>query len=119
MASKAHSMSLGFPVSAAVTDAFPAFNQWARLKNPEGKSAISACWASRSLTIFRNGPLFGAMTNVKRVFQSAIVRLDVRRQALMVRCNNCCAYRVRWYFLFDRPTGRLPSPDTSPPGLEA
>ena len=43
MDSKAHSMSFGFPVSAAVTNAFPAFNQWARLKNPEGKSAISAC----------------------------------------------------------------------------
>jgi len=44
--SKAHSMSFGFPVSAAVTNAFPAFNQWARLKNPEGKSAIRACWTS-------------------------------------------------------------------------
>jgi hypothetical protein len=28
-------MSFRFPVSAAVTNAFPAFNQWARLKNPE------------------------------------------------------------------------------------
>ena len=110
--SKAHSMSFGFPVSTAVTNAFPAFSQWARLKNPEGKSAISACWASRSLTIFRNGPLFGVMTNVKRVSQSAIVRLNVRRQALTVRCNNCCACRVRCYFLFDRPTGRLPHPPT-------
>ena len=78
MDSKAHSTSFGFPVSAAVTNAFPAFNQWARLKNPEGKSAISACWASRSLTIFRNGPLFGVMANVKCVSQSAIVRLDLR-----------------------------------------
>ena len=73
MDSNAHSMSFGFPVSAAVTNAFPAFNQWARLKNPEGKSAISTCWASRSLTIFRNGPFFGAMTNVKSLSQSAIV----------------------------------------------
>jgi hypothetical protein len=105
-------MSFGFPVSAAVTNAFPAFNQWARLKNPEGKSAISACWASRSLTIFRNGPLFGVMTNVKRVSQTAIVKLKVRRQALTVRCNNCCTCRVRCYFLFDRPTGRLPHPPT-------
>ena len=116
--SKTHSMSFGFPVSAAVTNAFPAVNQWARLKNPEGKSAISACWASRSLTIFRNGPLFGVMTNVIRVSQSAIVRFNVRRQALTVRCYNCCTGRVRCYFLFDRPTGRLPSPDTLPPGPE-
>ncbi len=112
MDSKTHSMSFGFPVSAAVTNAFPAFNQWARLKNPEGKSAISACCASRSLTILRNGPLFGVMTNVKRVSQSAIVRLNVRRQALTVWCNNCCACGVRCYFLFDRPTGRLPHPPT-------
>jgi hypothetical protein len=90
-------MSFGFPVSAAVTNAFPAFNQWARLKNPEGKSAISACWASHSLAIFRNGPLLGAMTNVKGVSQ-AIVRLDLRRQALTVRCNNCCACRTRCVF---------------------
>ncbi len=106
MDSKAHSMSFGFPVSAAVTNAFPAFNQWARLKNPEGKSAISACCASRSLTILRNGPLFGVMTNVKRVSQSAIVRLNVRRRALTMRCNNCCACRVRCYFcLIGRPGG--------------
>jgi len=72
MASKAHFISSESPVSAAVTNAFPAFNQWARLKNPGGKSAISACWASRSLTIFRNGPLLGVMTNVKRVSQSVI-----------------------------------------------
>jgi hypothetical protein len=87
-------------------NAFPAFNQWARLKNPGGKSAISACWASRSLTIFRNGPLFGVMTTVKGVSQSAIVRLNVRRQALTVRCNNCCTCRVRCYFcLIGRPGG--------------
>ncbi len=110
MDSKAHSMFFGFAVSAAVTNAFPAFNQWARLKNPGGKSSISACWASRNLTIFRNGPLFGVMTNVKRVSQSAIVRLDMLRQALTVRRNNCCTCRVRRYFWFDRPTGRLPIP---------
>ena len=50
-----------------------ALNQCTRFKYPGGKSAIRACWASRSLTIFRNGPLFGAMANVKRVSQSAIV----------------------------------------------
>ncbi len=66
----------------------------------------------RVLTIFRNGPLFGVMTNVIRVSQSAIVRLNVRRQVLTVRCNNCCTCRVRCYFLFDRPTGRLPHPPT-------
>ena len=70
-------MSFRFPVSAAVTNAFPAFNQWARLKYPGGKSAISARLASCRLTIFRNGPLFGVMTNVKRVSQSAIVRFNV------------------------------------------
>jgi hypothetical protein len=73
MDSKARSMSFGFPVSAAVTNAFPAFNQWGRLKDPGGKSAITACRASSSVTIFRNGPLLGVMTNVKRVSQSAIV----------------------------------------------
>ena len=88
MDSEAHSMSFDFPVSVAVTNAFPAFNQWARLKNPEGKSAISACWASRSLTIFRNGPLFGAMTNVKRVSQSAIVNARWTRSAhISPRCE--------------------------------
>jgi hypothetical protein len=52
------------------------------------------------------------MTNVKLVSQSAIVRLNLRRQALTVRCSNCCAFWARCYFLFDRPTGRLPHPPT-------
>ena len=62
MASKAHSMSLDFPVSAAVTRAFPALNQWARFKYPLGSSSISARLASSRLTIFRNGPLLGVIT---------------------------------------------------------
>jgi hypothetical protein len=77
---------------------FPGLQPVGTPQKPRGKSAISACWASRSLTIFRNGPLFGVMTNVKCVSQSAIVRLDLRRQALTVRCNNCCACRTRCVF---------------------
>jgi hypothetical protein len=46
MDSKAHSMSLRFPVSAAATSACPALNQWGRFKYPGGKSAIRACWTS-------------------------------------------------------------------------
>ncbi len=72
MASKAHSVSLDFPVSAAATSAFPALNQWARFKYPGGRSMIRACWASWSLTIFRNGPLFGAIAKVKGLSQLSI-----------------------------------------------
>jgi hypothetical protein len=35
-----------------------------------------------------------------------------RRPALMMRRNAGCTCRVRCYFLFDRPTGRLPIPPT-------
>ena len=61
MHSKAISISLDNPVSAAIVSPFAALNQWARPKCSFGSLWRSASLASTRLAICGSGPLLGVI----------------------------------------------------------